>query len=121
LAPDDVGAVYGDARGTAALDLAEARALSRVWRPGQVRLANLNGQVGHLHSTTPLLAAVCAIRTCATGWVPPVTGMPLDPLIEAAGHLAADGDPAGRPCLVTSANWGGTYATAVLAPWTGNG
>lgn len=114
----DIGALYGDARGTAALDRAEARAVSRVFTPGTVRLANLSPQVGHLHSTTPLLSALCAARTVATGWVPPVHGL-TDPLPELDGHPTG-GTPAcggdGRSALVTAANWGGTYASVVLAP-----
>lgn len=116
LAAADIGTVYGDARGTAAIDRAEARAVGQVWQPGQVTLANLSPQVGHLHSTTALLSALCAARTCTDGWVPPVAGL-TDPLPELAGHRTAGiaaGDP--RPCLVTAANWGGTYASLVLSP-----
>lgn len=122
--PGDVAAVYGDARGTAALDLAEARALRAVW-PGGMALANLAPQTGHLHSTTSLLAAVCAARTCATGWVPAVVGLD-DPLAELAGidtagraGTAAPRSGTGGSCLVTAANWGGTYASAVLSPYRG--
>jgi 3-oxoacyl-[acyl-carrier-protein] synthase II len=110
-----VGTVYGDARGTAALDRAEARAVARVWQPGQVRLANLNSQIGHLHSTTALLAAVAATETLGSGWAPELAGV-RDPLPEIAGHLeSAPSD--NRACLVTSANWGGTYATVLLRRW----
>jgi len=117
--PSDVSTLYGDARGTPAIDLAEARALGAVWDPGQVRLANLSPQVGHLHSTTPLLSVLCAAQTCATGWVPPVRGL-RDPLDELAGvptSGTAGSGPDGRSCVVTSANWGGTYASAVVSPY----
>lgn len=113
---DRVGTVYGDARGTAVLDLAEARAVGRVWAPGRVRLANIGGQVGHLHSTTSLLSLVCALETVASGWAP--AAEVTDPLTEAAPYLgAAPADPAGA-CVVTAANWGGTYASAVLTGWS---
>jgi 3-oxoacyl-[acyl-carrier-protein] synthase II len=117
LAAADIGTLYGDARGTAALDLAEARAVRQVWEAGQVTLSNLAAQVGHLHSTTALLSALCAARTCTDGWVPPIAGL-TDPLPELAGQHTtgvAAGEP--RPCLVTAANWGGTYASAVLSPY----
>lgn len=115
LSPAEVGTVYGDARGTAALDRAEARAVAKVWQPGQVRLTNLNSQTGHLHSTTALLAAVAATETLGSGWAPELTGV-RDPLPEIAGHLeSAPSD--NRACLVTSANWGGTYATVLLRRW----
>ena len=116
LTPDRIGTVYGDARGTAALDRAEARAVAGVWQPGQVRLANLNGQVGHLHSTTSLLSAVCATETLRTGWAPPLPAL-RDPLPELADHLAARTGDDDRACLVTAANWGGTYVSAVLRRW----
>jgi 3-oxoacyl-[acyl-carrier-protein] synthase II len=115
LTPDDVGTVYGDARGTQALDRAEARAVAKVWRPGQVRLANLNSQTGHLHSTTALLATVAAAETVNSGWAPELVGV-RNPVPEIAGHLeSAPSDT--RACLVTSANWGGTYATVLLRRW----
>jgi 3-oxoacyl-[acyl-carrier-protein] synthase II len=113
LTPDRVGTVYGDARGTAALDLAEARAVAGVWQPGEVRIANVNGQVGHLHSTTPMLSAVCATETLHSGWAPPVVGV-RDPLPEIAGYLSADTAGHDHACLVTAANWGGTYVSVVL-------
>ena len=111
-----VGTVYGDARGTATLDLAEARAVGRLWAPGAVRLANIGGHVGHLHSTTSLLSLVAALETVTSGWAPPVAGV-TDPLPEAAPYLdATPADPAAA-CVVTAANWGGTYASAVLTGW----
>lgn len=116
LSPADVGTVYGDARGTAVIDLAEVRAVGQLWRPGTVRLANIGGQVGHLHATTSMLSLVCATETLATGWVPDAGG-PSDPLPEAARFLAGTG--AGDACLVTAANWGGTYASVVLTRWDG--
>lgn len=116
LRPADIGTIYGDARGTAALDLAEARAIADVWQPGDIRIANLNGQVGHLHSTTSLLAAVCASETVSTGWAPTVAGL-TDPLPEIARHLADQPGEDDRACIVTSANWGGTYVSVVLKRW----
>ena len=118
LSPQQIGTVYGDARGTAAIDRAEACAVSSVWRPGEVRLANLNGQAGHLHSTTPLLSAVCATDTLRTGWAPGLTGIE-DPLPELAEHLAAEPVDSTQACLLTAANWGGTYASVVLQRWEG--
>ncbi len=118
LDPGQIGTVYGDARGTAAIDRAEACAVSSVWRPGEVRLANLNGHAGHLHGTTPLLSAVCAVDTLRTGWAPRLAGVQ-DPLPELADHLAAEPPDDTRPCLVTAANWGGTYASVVLQRWHG--
>jgi 3-oxoacyl-[acyl-carrier-protein] synthase II len=116
ISTDDVGTVYGDARGVGALDLAEARAISQLWRPGAVTVANLSGQVGHVHSTTPLMSVVSATQTLQTGWVPEVRGLS-DPLVEIAGYFEPRTDAADRACLVTAANWGGTYASTVLRRW----
>lgn len=113
MTADQVGTCYGDARGTGVLDLAEARAVGAVWAPGAVRLANIGGQVGHLHSTTSMLSLVCALETLASGWAPPVAGL-RDPLPEAAGYVDATGPDGAAGCLVTAANWGGTYASVVL-------
>ncbi|WP_052229740.1 beta-ketoacyl-[acyl-carrier-protein] synthase family protein [Streptomyces sp. CT34] len=113
--PDGIGTVYGDARGTAAIDRAEARALARVWRPGTVRLSNLTGYVGHVPSTTSLMSAVCATETLRTGWSPDIPGLS-DPLDGLAGYLAPTART-GQACLLTAANWGGTYASLVLSPW----
>lgn len=124
LSPADVGTVYGDARGTAAVDRAEVNAVRQVWSPGAVRLANIGGQVGHMHATTSMLSLVCATETLATGWVPAVAGV-TDPLPEVMPYLepagAGAGTGSGQACLVTAANWGGTYASAVLSPWAGAG
>ncbi|QEV21772.1 beta-ketoacyl-[acyl-carrier-protein] synthase family protein [Streptomyces alboniger] len=118
----DIGTVYGDARGTAVLDLAETRAVAQVWQPGAVGLSNLTGYVGHVHSTTSLMSAVCATETLRTGWSPPLAGLS-EPLDGIEGYLRprtqterAD-HAAGRSCLLTAANWGGTYASLVLSPW----
>lgn len=116
LVPGDIGAVYGDGRGTTAVDQAEARAVADVWRPGSIALANISGQAGHLHSTTPLLSLVCGLHSMSTGQVPRIQGL-RDPLPEIEGHLGAPGEAAGRPFMVTSANWGGTYVSAVVRPF----
>lgn len=119
LTPAEVGTVYGDARGTAAIDLAEARAIGRVWEPGTVRVANLAGNVGHVYSTTALWSAVCATETFATGWVPRIPGL-TDPIPEIAPYLSELSEPGAarhKSALITAANWGGTYASAVLSPY----
>jgi 3-oxoacyl-[acyl-carrier-protein] synthase II len=115
---DAIGVIYGDARGTSAVDIAEARAIAAVWRPGRVRLANLSGQVGHIHSATPLLSLVAALESSRSGWVPDIHGL-REPVPPLEGFVGAAGDVAGKAGLVTSANWGGTYASVVVSAWTG--
>ncbi len=117
LQPADIHTLYGDARGVGTLDLAEARAVGRVWQPGEVAVANLSGHTGHVHSATPLMSVVAATETLRSGWVPDVLGLS-DPLPEIAGYLPRPSTGDGRACLVTAANWGGTYASTVLQRWT---
>ncbi|MFG2143001.1 beta-ketoacyl-[acyl-carrier-protein] synthase family protein [Streptomyces sp. NPDC048696] len=111
-----IGTVFGDARGSAALDRAEAAAVAQVWEPGSVRLANLSPYTGHVPSTSALMAAVCATETLRTGWSPQIPA-PERFLDGVDGYLAPSTQP-GRACVLTAANWGGTYASLVLAPWT---
>ncbi|TJZ59232.1 beta-ketoacyl-[acyl-carrier-protein] synthase family protein [Streptomyces piniterrae] len=118
MTADDIGTVYGDARGTSAIDLAEVRAVARVWEPGRVRLSNLSPYVGHVHSTTSLMSVVCATETVRTGWSPD-TPAPDDPQGTVADYLRPVPETGG-PCLITAANWGGTYASLVLAPYDGD-
>ncbi len=116
LTPSDVGVVYGDARGTAAIDLAEARAVAAVFPGSSTRLANLSGQVGHIHATTALMSVLAAAESVSTSWVPPIVGLRY-PLPGLEPYVSSDHDPAGRAALITAANWGGTYASVVLTPW----
>jgi 3-oxoacyl-[acyl-carrier-protein] synthase II len=116
LTPADISAVYGDARGTAAIDQAEARALAEVWQPGTVQLSNISPFVGHVHSTTALMSAVCATETLRSGWSPDISGL-TDPADTIAPYLRTDAPGQPGPCLITAANWGGTYASLVLAPF----
>jgi 3-oxoacyl-[acyl-carrier-protein] synthase II len=120
VAAEQIAAVYGDARGTTILDRAEARAVNAVW-PDGIPLANLTAQTGHLGATTALLSAITALRTCASGWVPPVVGVD-DPItdlgaadISGVAPVVAEGFP-GQSTVVTAANWGGTYASVVIGP-----
>ncbi|MBT2418873.1 beta-ketoacyl-[acyl-carrier-protein] synthase family protein [Streptomyces sp. ISL-22] len=115
LSAGDIGTVYGDARGTAPFDLAEARAVAEVFQPGSVQLSNLSPYVGHVHSTTSLMSTVCATETVRTGWSPQ-TPAPTHP-VEGVAEFLRPRDGAGAPCLITAANWGGTYVSLVLAPF----
>ena len=115
-----IGAVYGDGRGTRVLDRAEARAVNQIW-PDGIPLANLSPQTGHIGATTAMLSAITALRTCASGWVPAIVGLtqPIAELaaadVEGVTPIAAEGFP-GVAAVITAANWGGTYATVVLGP-----
>lgn len=114
IAAEDLAAVYGDARGTEVLDRAELGAVLQAL-PGGATLANIGSMTGHLGATTAVASAVTALRTLATGWVPSVRGSPSTPsLLNLSGRRASDDAP--RHALVTSANWGGTYASVVLGP-----
>ncbi|WP_369373327.1 beta-ketoacyl synthase [Streptomyces sp. cg36] len=111
-----VGTVFGDARGSAAIDRAEASAVAQVWAPGTVRLTNLSPFTGHVPSTSALMAAVCATETLRTGWSPEPPTAP-DVLDGVGAYLDHREPGGGRAVVLTAANWGGTYASLVLAPW----
>ena len=106
--------------GTAAIDLAEATGDRRDLGPGQTRLANLGGQVGHVHATTPMMSAVSALETIATGWRPGDRRRARGPARDRRLPGPTAPATAAGPALVTAANWGGTYASLVLGPvaWT---
>jgi len=115
LLPSDVPTVYGDARGTAAIDRAEERAIAATWAPGQTSLVNLAGQVGHVHATSPMLSAVSALETIATGWRP--SASPSESHRSGiTGYLGDGPATAGHPALVSAINWGGTNVSLVLGP-----
>ena len=113
---DDIGTVYGDARGTDAIDLAEARAVASVFDPAEVRVSNLSRYVGHVHSTTSVMSAIAATETLASGWAPALDDLS-NPLVEIRETIGRPATEDTRACLVTAANWGGTYATVVLDRW----
>ena len=60
---------------------------------------------------------MCATQTFATGWVPQIPGL-TDPIPEIASYLSELPDAQHRSAVITAANWGGTYASAVLSPYT---
>jgi 3-oxoacyl-[acyl-carrier-protein] synthase II len=117
LSADDIATVYGDARGTAAIDRAEERAVAATWAPGGTHLVNIAGQVGHVHATSPMLSAVSALETIASGWRP-VTAPAEGTRSGIATYLGRGPAPAGRPALVSAINWGGTNVSVVLGPPT---
>jgi 3-oxoacyl-[acyl-carrier-protein] synthase II len=120
LRPADIPTVYGDARATRAIDLAEMRAVAATWAPEETQLVNLAAQIGHVHATSPMLSVLAALETVASGWRPgPAADDVRD---EIRGYLEPGPDAAGRPVLVNAINWGGTNAGVVLgAPPGGPG
>ena len=68
-----------------------------------------------MHATSPMLSAVSALETIATGWRPGTTpSASVRPGI--AGYLGDGPATAGRPALVSAVNWGGTNVSLVLGP-----
>lgn len=115
LEPGDVTCVYGEGRGSPAVDGSELRALNSVFVTPGVRLAALSAQVGHVQASLGPLGVVAALDSLATGWVPDIVG--LDCPRPEMGGLRWQGPVApGGAALVTSAATGSTYAALVLGP-----
>ena len=91
LAPDQVGALWANAAGLAAVDRPEQAATARVFEAGQVRVEAPKRLLGEPVGAGAHLAAVLAIGAWRTG---------------------ADR----RPVLVNSSSLGGTHTSLVLAP-----
>lgn len=114
LEPHEVRCVYGDARGMQDLDRAEARAVASSFPASSTRLTNIGGQLGYAQSTAAMFSLVAALETCRTGWVPEIAGLD-DPLSEVKAYVGSTGESEkGAPCVISSANWGGTYASVVV-------
>ena len=77
LPPDRIGAVNAHGTGTRAGDPAEAVALRRVlgerWRTTPV--SSIKGAIGHAMAAAGAMQGIAAVRSCATGAVPPTCNL----------------------------------------------
>ena len=112
---DGVASVYGEGRGSTAVDRSELNAVAAVCDPGRTRLAALSPYVGHAQATLGPLQVVAALDSVATGRVPDVLGLDC-PLVEMGALRSTGPVPPGRAALVSAAATGGTYAAVVVGP-----
>jgi 3-oxoacyl-[acyl-carrier-protein] synthase II len=77
LDPTSIHAVNAHGTGTFVGDLAEAAALRRLfgeaWK--KIPVSSVKGAIGHAMAAAGALEAIVAIRTCATGIVPPTVNL----------------------------------------------
>ncbi|MDB6017511.1 MAG: Beta-ketoacyl synthase [Pedosphaera sp.] len=115
LVPDDVQAVNAHGTGTFAGDLAEAAALRRIFGEAGVPVSSVKGAIGHAMAAAGALEAIVALKTCATGIVPPTVnlnepgeGCELDHVIGKPRQVDA------RAVLSVSFGMGGQNAAIIL-------
>lgn len=73
LTPDDVDHINAHAASTPAGDVAEARAIHRVFgdRAGLIPVTSVKGAIGHCMAAAGALETIAAIRTLTDGVIPP--------------------------------------------------
>ncbi len=118
LAPEEIDAVNAHATATYSGDLAEAKALRKVfanrWR--EVPVSGSKGAIGHAMAAAGVLEAIVAAQTCVTGIVPPTVnlgepgeGCELDHVIGEPRDVGA------KTVLSVSFGMGGQNAAVVLS------
>jgi 3-oxoacyl-[acyl-carrier-protein] synthase II len=114
LAADRIRAVNAHGTGTRAGDPAEAVAIQRVL--GRVPVASIKGAIGHPMAAAGALQAIAAMRTCATGTVPPTCNL-VDPDDDCAlDHVMGAARAADVPYLLSNSfGMGGQNATVIFA------
>jgi 3-oxoacyl-[acyl-carrier-protein] synthase II len=124
LALDDAGIGAGQiahvsAHGTSTVlnDRAEAEAMVALFGPQTPPVTALKGTTGHLVGGSGAVEAVLALRTAATGLVPPVAGLrTLDPGTPVDVVMDKPRQVEPGLALSTSYGFGGTNAALVLGP-----
>ncbi|MET8545744.1 beta-ketoacyl-[acyl-carrier-protein] synthase family protein, partial [Kitasatospora sp. NPDC004799] len=119
VAAAEVGYVNANGTGSTLADLAEARALRRVFGPHTDRLpvSSSKSVHGHALEASALLELVVTIGTLDTGLLPVNAGW-LGPDPDLALDLVLDGPRAARPAYALSLNsaFGGANTALLLAP-----
>jgi len=118
LGVERIGAVNAHGTGTRAGDPAEAVALRRVlgerWRTTPV--SSIKGAIGHPMAAAGALQGVAAVRSCATGVVPPTCNL-VDPDDDCElDHVIGRARPADVPAILScSYGMGGQNACVIFA------
>jgi 3-oxoacyl-[acyl-carrier-protein] synthase II len=73
ISPDEIDHVNAHAASTPAGDLAEAKAIHRVFgdRTGEIPVTSVTGAIGHCMAAAGALETIAAVRTIADGVIPP--------------------------------------------------
>lgn len=91
--PSDIDLVLLHGTGTLLNDEGEAAAVSRAFGPhvGVPLMTAVKSMTGHTSGGSGLLSLIVALRSLATGWVPPTAGL-RRPVAEADGFRFVQGD-----------------------------
>jgi 3-oxoacyl-(acyl-carrier-protein) synthase len=122
--PADVDFVNAHATGTPLNDVAEWRALERVFgsRAERLPVTATKAGVGHLLGSAGAIEAVVTVLSLCRGELPPVPASP-DPVDPACPAALVSGRPlplpSARAAVSTSLAFGGSNAALVFARWTG--
>jgi 3-oxoacyl-[acyl-carrier-protein] synthase II len=116
--PEDIDLLMLHGTGTLLNDEAEALAVGRSFG-GQVShplMTAIKSMTGHTSGASGLLGLIVALRSLATGWVPPTIGL-TDPVAEAEQFRFVRQEAVSAPLSVAQVNafgFGGVNAVAVL-------
>ncbi|GAU71180.1 3-oxoacyl-[acyl-carrier-protein] synthase II [Streptomyces sp. NBRC 110611] len=124
LAPSDIAQISAHGTGTLQGDLAESRALERVFGTAGPAVTSAKGATGHVFGASGALEAVAAVLSMVHGLIPPVQGLVApDPglgpgldLVRGAPRRWTPG-----PVLSNSFGFGGHNGSLILGPcrtWT---
>ena len=117
IEPRDVAHVSAHGTSTVLNDRAESDALLALFGERTPPVTALKGTTGHLVGGSGAVEAALALRTAATGVVPPVAGLRhLDPQTPVDAVLGQPREVAPGLALSTSFGFGGANAALVLAP-----
>jgi 3-oxoacyl-[acyl-carrier-protein] synthase II len=117
VGPDDIAHVSAHGTSTVLNDRAEADALHVLFGAQPPPVTALKGTTGHLVGGSGAVEAVLALRTAASGVVPPVAGLRhLDPQTPVDAVAERPRQVAPGLALSTSFGFGGTNAALVLGP-----
>lgn len=118
VTPADIDLVLLHGTGTILNDETEARAYAQVFgsEAGTPLLTGIKSQTGHTSGSAGVLSLIVALRSLATGQVPPVTAVD-DPIDEVTDIRLVLGEPATGQMSVAQVNgfgFGGVNAVAIV-------
>ena len=117
VAPEQVRHISAHGTSTVLNDRAEAAALAQVFGDAQPPVTAVKGTTGHLVGGSGAVEVVAALRTAATGVVPPVAGLrTVDPALAVDPVVGATRRVAPGLALSNSFGFGGANACLVLGP-----
>lgn len=122
LTPEDIDCINAHGTGTFKNDIAETRAIKRVFgeRAGRIPVTANKSMTGHMIANSGAAEAVASVMTLATGKIPPTINLRVrDPLCDLDHVSEGCRDFNGRTVLSNSFGFGGQNATLVFGAVSG--